>query len=368
LIAVDEINLQTLIHYIQEYLIKHQDKFLQQNPIEILETVYQHETFTELWNFCLEKICEEPEMLFNSDKFISLKAPLLELLLKRDDLSLDEIVVWENLIKWCLAQHSNISQDVTKWNNEETTIMERTIHRFIPLIRFYHIPSRDFMVKVYPFEKLIPKDIIGNILMFHMAPNEQSITDIQPARSPKCNSIIIEYRHFAIFASWIEKKDKSNYNARNIPYNFNLLYRASRDGYTNAAFHEKCDNKGATIFIAKITNSEQIFGGYNPLYWDSISNNYKSTNDSFIFSFTNRKNLQTAKVGYCNKKSNAFYCYINYGPTFGGGHDIYCQDNNWYHNNPYSYSYIDLPKNSQNNGGYYVIKVDDYEVFQVVKN
>ena len=35
------------------------------------------------------------------------------------------------------------------------------------------------------------------------------------------------------------------------------------DGNTSAAFHEKCDNKGATIVIAKITNSEQIIGGYN---------------------------------------------------------------------------------------------------------
>ena len=70
LIAVDELNIQTLIHHIQEYLIEHQAEFLHQNPTGILETVYQHETFTDLWNFCLEVICEEPKILFNSDKFI----------------------------------------------------------------------------------------------------------------------------------------------------------------------------------------------------------------------------------------------------------------------------------------------------------
>ena len=47
-----------------------------------------------------------------------------------------------------------------------------------------------------------------------------------------------------------------------IPYNFDLLYRASRDGNTAASFHRKCDNKGPTIVIAKITNSQQIVGGY----------------------------------------------------------------------------------------------------------
>src|SRR5213075_1475725 len=91
LIAVDELNIQPLISHIQEYLIEHQTEFLHQNPSGILETVYQHETFTDLWDFCLENICDEPKILFHSDKFVSLKAPLLELLLKRDDLNMNEI-------------------------------------------------------------------------------------------------------------------------------------------------------------------------------------------------------------------------------------------------------------------------------------
>ena len=51
LIAVDELNIQPLISHIQEYLIEHKMEFLHQNPTGILETVYQHETFTDLWNF-----------------------------------------------------------------------------------------------------------------------------------------------------------------------------------------------------------------------------------------------------------------------------------------------------------------------------
>ena len=91
LIAVDELNIQPLISHVQEFLIENKTEFLRQNPTGILETVYQHEAFTDLRNFCLEIICEEPKILFKSDNFINLKAPLLELLLKRDDLDLDEI-------------------------------------------------------------------------------------------------------------------------------------------------------------------------------------------------------------------------------------------------------------------------------------
>lgn len=48
--------------------------------------IYQHEPFTELWNFYLDGTYEVPLMLFNSDKFANLNAPLQELLLNRDDL------------------------------------------------------------------------------------------------------------------------------------------------------------------------------------------------------------------------------------------------------------------------------------------
>ena len=48
LIAVDELNIQQLISHVQEFLIERQTEFLHKNPTGILETVYQHESFTDL--------------------------------------------------------------------------------------------------------------------------------------------------------------------------------------------------------------------------------------------------------------------------------------------------------------------------------
>jgi hypothetical protein len=366
LIAIDELNIQTLIQCIQEYLIKYEYEFLHQNCVEILEIIYQYITFSILWNYCLDIICENPSALFESDKFINFKEPLLELLFKRDNFFSDEIVIWNNLIKWSFAQNPSIQQDVKKWNKEEISIMEKTLHRFIPLIRFYHISSEDFLLKVYPFKVLLPKDLINNIFAFHMVPNEKLSINIE---SPRIPSIIINSKHFAIFSSWIEKKDDSYYNERNIPFKFNLLYRASRDGNTPTIFHAKCDNKGATIVIVKVTNSEQIVGGYNPLQWNS-SIAWKSTNDSFLYSFTDRNNLDSAKVGHVNNSSNhAIYWNEIYGPAFGGGHDLFQDhDGTWKIYCSYSYPKIDIPKDYTRMNGYYAFNVEDYEVYQVVKN
>jgi hypothetical protein len=370
-VAVDELKIQTLIVCIQEYLIKHHHEFLQKNPVEILETVYQRETFTDLWNYYLDKICDKPDVLFKSNEFINLKAPLLELLLKRDDLSLNEIDIWDSLIEWSFSQNPSIQKDVKKWNKEEITIMERILHRFIPLIRFYDMSSEDFLLKVYPFKVLLPEDLIDNVLTFHMAPSKKLNIKIESSRRPKSvyDSVIIKPQNFAIFSGWIERKNESYYTETNIPYTFNLLYRASRDGNTPAAFHAKCDNKGATIVVVKIQNSEQIIGGYNPLQWDT-SNINKSTKDSFLFSFTDRNNLKTVEVGYTinGRHGFAIYCGQNYGPVFGGGHDIYQNnDGTWRSNNTgYHYPKINIPQVSMKDG-YNVFNVENYEVFQVIK-
>src|SRR5436305_744728 len=337
--AVDELNVQSLIPHVQEFLIEHKTEFLHQNPAGILETVYQHETFTDLWKFCLEIICEDPNTLFNSDKFISLKAPLLELLLKRDDLGMDEIEIWERLLKWCFAQQ-NIKNDPAQLNKEDITKIERSLHRFIPLIRFYDIGPTDFFYKVYKYKDILPQDLVHDLLEFHIVPNMKPKANAAPTRRPtlefKLDSTLVKPEHIHIFSSWIDKKDSSHYNKKNNPYKFNLLYRASKDGNNTATFHEKCDNKGATVVIVKIPNSEKIIGGYNPLFWDS-SSGWKSANDSFIFSFTDRNNLQSAKVGYCNQNQKAIYCSSSYGPLFGDDHDLRCDNNGTWFGRPNSF-------------------------------
>ena len=44
-------------------------------------------------------------------------------------------------------------------------------------------------------------------------------------KSYEIDSIIINQKHIAIFTNWIDKKEE---NSKQIPYRFNLIYRASR--------------------------------------------------------------------------------------------------------------------------------------------
>ncbi len=105
-----------------------------------------------------------------------------------------------------------------------------------------------------------------------------------------------------------------------------LLYRATRDGFTGKAFHSKCDNQGNTITIIK-NNLNCVFGGYASSAWNS-DGNYIEDPNAFLFS------LRRAGVSFKDKftvkiAEYALYGHSNYGPIFGGGHDInICNESN----------------------------------------
>src|SRR6185312_7518209 len=64
-------------------------------------------------------------------------------------------------------------------------------------------------------------------------------------------------------------------------YKLTLLYRRSRDGDTATKFRELCNDKGTTVVVGKVLDTEEILGGYNPFSW--ISGGEQDSKESFIF-------------------------------------------------------------------------------------
>ena len=59
----------------------------------------------------------------------------------------------------------------------------------------------------------------------------------------------------------------------------------------------------------------------------SDSTRYIAADGSFVFSFANRDHLAPFKSTIYQNAVNAIYTNNGYGPTFGGGHDIYVANN-----------------------------------------
>ena len=124
-----------------------------------------------------------------------------------------------------------------------------------------------------------------------------------------------------------------------------LIYRGTRDGSGSNVFHNKCDNQGPTLCLFK-NEKNNIFGGYSSISWTSDSNgSYKYADGSFLFTLTNIYNTVPTKYSNITNQNLAVYHYSGYGPTFGGGHDIYICNNYLNSNSSYSglgHSYQDI--------------------------
>ncbi|XP_078383820.1 uncharacterized protein LOC144666279 [Oculina patagonica] len=147
-----------------------------------------------------------------------------------------------------------------------------------------------------------------------------------------------------------------------------LCYRASTHGWAVSTFHSRCDGKRDTVTIVK--KGQYVFGGYTDIPWDS-SSGYGYSSKAFIFSLRNKEGLGPFKSMVTTPRY-AIYRNSGYGPTFGGGHDIYIADNA--NSNTKSYtafgSYYSVPSGVQSSStilaGTKYFTPDEVEVFYLV--
>lgn len=85
----------------------------------------------------------------------------------------------------------------------------------------------------------------------------------------------------ALRAYFEEESAKSRSRAE--PLRFELLYRASRDGFKAMDFHKRCDNKGSTLTVVR-SSCGAIFGGYANLSWQSNARGrFVTSNRSWLY-------------------------------------------------------------------------------------
>ena len=154
LVAADELCLQELVDYLQKYLIKNQSEWMEQHFELTHQTSFQSNNLLKLQQFCTDLMATSPEKIFKSFDFTSLPEKSLVSLIKRDDLQMKEIEVWEHVLKWGLAQNSTLLPDPNTWSDEDFKTMESTLQHCLPSIRLFSLSSKEFLKKVGPYKKL----------------------------------------------------------------------------------------------------------------------------------------------------------------------------------------------------------------------
>src|SRR4051794_30245613 len=153
MIAANEFEIEELTKKLENLLIETKSSWLKSHFSLVYRSIFNGNNFENLEKFCNDIIVKYPNLIFDAEDFASLQESALVSLLKRDDLQLEEVIIWEYIIKWGIAQNSILPVDLKKWTDENFTTLKTTLQQCIPLIRirYFHISSTDIWKRVKPY-------------------------------------------------------------------------------------------------------------------------------------------------------------------------------------------------------------------------
>jgi len=314
--------------------------------------------------FGLEFIRENTEEIIEGEAFLNLPKHRLMTLIKDDRLSVDELPLFNALVRW--AKNEAKKQE----RKDDADTLKAILKDFMPLIRF---PTMDV------------SEIAGHVATSGLLEQNQlldlfkfvSITDEKERE--RCEIGFNTHEREGGFqckdTKILEKTHRKDvlrlFGPKCKKLRLDLIYRGSKDGFSASSFHGKCDGKGATFTVILAQSTKNIFGGYFEASWAG-SGSYSSST-SWIYSLRN-KTGQTVKLEPTSSTNNA-YCNSSYGPTWGGGHDLHVNasmksNSNYCNPNTYHKMATGFPTVTHDNSllaGAYNFTVDEIEVFKVTK-
>ena len=170
-------------------------------------------------------IVKYPNLIFESEDFKSIQETSLISILQRDDLKVEEIKIWDYVIKWGIAQNPALPADSKGWSNENFEALKITLQQCLPLIRYFHIPGEDIWKNVKPYKKILEEQLWDDLTQYFIFPNQPVKSLVLPARivsTPELPSrflTLINKAHIAELSSRIDRISYT-YSLADIPYEF----------------------------------------------------------------------------------------------------------------------------------------------------
>ncbi|RIB18240.1 hypothetical protein C2G38_2142209 [Gigaspora rosea] len=381
ILVADEFLLEELVGSLETYLIESKAHWLRTHFTHVYKACFQNNKLKELQKWCNDVLAKHPNIIFDSEDFNTLNETALVSLIKRDDLQMEEIKIWNYVVKWGIAQNPNFTSDPEEWPDENFMTLKDTLKNCLPHIRYFQMSSDDVANYVLPYFQVLEKQLFKDLTKSHLSSKYKVTSTILPpriilktelpTRSTEPFSTVINEEHAAEIASWIDRNN-TTYNIRNNPYEFKLLLRGSKDGFTRESFWNLCNRKTNTVTVINVKgedNIERIFGGYNPLEWDNSKNGWVGCHDSFVFSLKNSA-IQNSILSRVKNPECAIYNFANYGLYFGHALIMFVHNYNGQDNGCYICFYPNRYEKQIDVGPPSTVRhyfVNEYEVFQIHK-
>jgi hypothetical protein len=171
-------------------------------------------------------------------------------------------------------------------SSEQLNTLKDNLIQLTPAIRFTLMEPEDYERTTEALMFFLPARRYIQLQRFFLQRDKnQPFDPPRSQRSQKFNmsksKIVNSGGSWALLKQWIfEANSISGCHSSN-DLDFNLLHRASTQGFQGSTFHQRCDNQGPTLVLVKSAKGH-IFGGVNFISWTSVGS-YASTNNNFLF-------------------------------------------------------------------------------------
>jgi hypothetical protein len=148
-------------------------------------------------------------------------------------------------------------------------------------------------------------------------------------------------------------------------------------GDTSSNFHGAVNGQGRTFTLIELVNggSSHFIGAYNPQSWHSGgAYNFTTVADRTAFLFNLTDQLLYSQIMSSPNGQYQTYNHVSYGPSFGGGHDLYINStlSGGYANIGYSYGdpsqYANAAYRNAFTGSYASWTVGGLETFTIAED
>ncbi|CAG8696676.1 27616_t:CDS:2, partial [Dentiscutata erythropus] len=267
------------------------------------------------------------ELLLAADELIfeELIYPLQDYLLKNKLTWIQENILYvlNTVIGLNAFNTPNLKNlNIVNWGTKEFNALEKTLQRCIPLIRFGQFSIEEFTTKVKPYIRILPSNLRSRIVQ-HLLAKRQSETIVTIPATPEraIDSVIITHQQAALIAGWIDRKQ-----------------------------------------VTDSTSLSEMFP--IPYYFRDVE--WRGTRDSFIFSLGDGKELSKAKLSRIKEDyvNDAIQLHDRLGPSFGF-YELKIVDDAARAETSYASGGLKYEHTIRDKWNYF--RVDDYEVFQVLK-
>ncbi|RHZ46367.1 hypothetical protein Glove_624g26 [Diversispora epigaea] len=380
MLVADEFEFEELANKIENFLIETKAAWLRTHFSMVFDNIFDRKKFNDLQKFFNDIIAKHPSLIFERSDFNSLSECNLVSVLERDNLQMNEVKIWDYVIKWGIAQNPTLPTNLGEWSKKNFLTLKTTLQQCLPYIRYFHLSADEVLDSIKPYKKILGEQLWDDINQHLLSPERPVESIILPARTvlvtelpPRAEkpkelfSTIISKDHVSEISTWIDREKTTD-----IPYKFELILRGSRDGFAPQTFWDICHGHAGTILVTKVKGTDEILGGYNPLTWDNsyINSKWMRTSDSFIFSLKNG-NVQNSILSRVEITLNAVLNICkgeqnNRGPHFGRefclrslNSNNFTLDNDCYIRAGYDYEKSIRTSSSDH------FSIDDYEVFKI---